>query len=383
LPHPPSNNSPQQQYIITPNLGMQAPGNVVNSTYIPQQLMPMYNHQILNNAQQQMQAIPPLLQTHPQNVIIRNEYPNTFIQAANPGQLGVQQFYRLAMPGQQSSHQQQLQQASHQQPITVYQIQPQMQQTQQLHSQQLQHQPQQQQSRGSNNYSGGNHHGGGNGGGGGRSRKSNHGNNNWHGNSQQTSQQQQQSQQLVNQQRYQQIMPQNPIYMPQMGGPVYINQNAAITSQSSNNVALPINMIPHQYGLPQPYQRIDANNMNGMITVQGQGIPQNAIMVAPPMGMQQHQMHHPSHQIMGSQPPTSAPVINQGSPSVHFPPNYNVPPPPIQKKMIPSLSSSHYTMQPPPVILSNPSQVCVFFLNLFIVEFLKCCAIFFFSCFSL
>uniref|UniRef100_A0AC35EYD1 Uncharacterized protein n=1 Tax=Panagrolaimus sp. PS1159 TaxID=55785 RepID=A0AC35EYD1_9BILA len=207
-----------------------------------------------------------------------------------------------------------------------------------------------------NHYSSGNHYNGNNGGGGGnggRTRKNNnnhHGNNNWHQNTQSTSQSHQL--QHVSQPRHQQVLPQTPVYMPQMGH-VYVNQNAAITSSSSNNV-VPINMIQQHYTMPQQvYQRIDANNMNGMVAIQPQQLQQNAIMVTPNMGMPQHQIHHGGPQIMHSQPPTPAPAVNhQGaSPPMHFPPNLNVPPPPFQKKMVP-----RYAMQAP-VVISNPSQI--------------------------
>uniref|UniRef100_A0A914YNQ8 LsmAD domain-containing protein n=1 Tax=Panagrolaimus superbus TaxID=310955 RepID=A0A914YNQ8_9BILA len=309
-PPPPNNNQPQQ-FIVAQNVGMQPPGNVVTSTYMPQPIpvMPIYNHQILNNAQT-MQAIPPLIQTHPQNIIIRGEYPNAYIQG-NPASIQVQHMpvYRMAMPVQPPQQQQQHHQSlsQPQQPITVYQIQPQVQQhynqiihqqPQQLIQPQQQHQP-----RHLNQYtSGGNHYGGNNGGGGcngGRTRKNNnhHGNNNsnnnWHQNSQSTSQHQPHH---VNQPRYQQVVPQTPVYMSQMGH-VYVNQNAAITSSSGNNVVhsnvVPINMIPQQYAMPQQvYQRIDTSNMNGMVAVQAQQLPQNTVMVAPNMGMPQHQIHH-------------------------------------------------------------------------------------------
>uniref|UniRef100_A0AC35FHK0 Amelogenin n=1 Tax=Panagrolaimus sp. PS1159 TaxID=55785 RepID=A0AC35FHK0_9BILA len=170
---PPNNNQPQQ-YIVASNVGMQPHGSVVTSTYMPQQIpvMPIYNHQILNNPQQ-MQAIPPLIQTHPQNIIIRGEYPN-YIQT-NPLQVQHMPVYRMAIPAQppQHQHHQQLSQPQHQQPITVYQIQPQVQQQQQhynqiIHQQQQQQQQQliqQHQPRHLNHYSSGNHYNGNNGGG--------------------------------------------------------------------------------------------------------------------------------------------------------------------------------------------------------------------------
>ena len=49
---------------------------------------------------------------------------------------------------------------------------------------------------------------------------------------------------------------------------------------------------------------------------------------------------------------------------MHFPPNVNVPPPPIQKKMTPLQTPPQYAMHTP-VVISNPSQVCLF-------ESLKC-----------
>lgn len=275
----------------------------------PIPVMPIYNHQILNNGQQ-MQSIPPLIQTHPQNIVIRGEYPNSYIQA-NPGSIQVQPMpvYRMAMPAQPppQQHHQQVSQPQHQQPITLYQIQPPQVTPQQHYNNQILHQQpqqltQQHQPRQVNHYSTGNHFGGnGNGGGGGngnggRSRKNNnnHGNNNWHQNTQSSSQNQHQSQH-VSQPRYQQVIPPSPVYMSQMGH-VYVNQNAAITSSSNNSIAhsnvVPINMIPQHYSIPpQVYQRIDANNINGMVAVQAQ-IPQNTVMVAPSMGMPQHQMHH-------------------------------------------------------------------------------------------
>uniref|UniRef100_A0AC34GSE9 LsmAD domain-containing protein n=1 Tax=Panagrolaimus sp. ES5 TaxID=591445 RepID=A0AC34GSE9_9BILA len=304
MPQPPiPNNNQPQQFFVAQNVAMQPSGSVVTSTYMPQQIpvMPIYNHQLLNNAQS-MQAIPSLIQTHPQNIIIRGEYPNAYIQG-NPASIQLQHMpvYRMALPvqppqQQQQQHHQTLSQPQHQ-PITVYQIQPQV--TPQQHYNQIIHQQpqqllqqQQHQPRHMNHYSsGGNNYGGNNGGGGGgRTRKNNnhHGNNNnnWHQNSQSTSQHQPQH---VNQPRYQQVLPQTPVYMSQMGH-VYVNQNAAITSSSGNNMVhsnvVPINMIPQQYAMPQQiYQRIDANNMNGMVAVQqAQQLPQNTIRITPLMG---------------------------------------------------------------------------------------------------